>query len=781
MAETKESGTGQPPDQEAGRPGEEYYRRTQQEQYAMTDPGHETLKLGTGETAGIVVKVASDLLEDFEDLNKKDREITGWTLARYYEQLASRRRAMKLTLEELDRFKVREPLVMGGKQITDESGKPILISRFPGYGIEIKEIAVTIPRGEEMVTDVEITGFDKENKPIEGEKKVRIRRTEEKARLQVPEFGTNEDREKIVKICDRTERMMVARQDLATLLGDIYIPNTASLENLVTLFHIGRNVPKFSNTELKTLFTLPDFNRIGESPEDRTLGNYIDLADRLFEIAATSEFKGRLQELMKRPGWEEIVFRNMGEDERRDWIGDVKNWVDDKQRHKDSINIDPKKTLDGATDKGKRGLLTEFGNTWARMGKNEEAVLLNRIEWFIAKDYMKRHNADAKTALQVAKTAVRLAYAFDKASGFFAYLGKERYSKITIDVEDEENGKKVKKKKLENAPAFPEDPKELKKLLNDLGRLKLFQKAFLLEGDPKTDDSTKLYHFRDYRLKEFLKQRTAGPGVTIPFSEERIALPLILLARSKTPLGWRSFHEQKWGYPENTTSGIQREDPKRLGDLDWDITLAISEFQETLGVKLDAKDIEEMLGRTSEELNKISGEKEDEVLVRTEGLQSLDVWSLYTLFNWLAGRDDEIKGLYKFYYAEDFDPRLFGNDAFWKGKSKFLGIVINIFVKSGGQYRRFYEDLRKQYPDLSLEELNDKLEEVLNGLTDKAYDKNRRLFVLGLANLPNTQTWRAATVETRGATGGVKMPSTYWRLARETAINAGFPFPEEFY
>mgnify|MGYP001595893277 CR=1 FL=1 len=787
MPESIEGKPGQPPEQEAGRQGEEYYRRAQQEQYAMTDPGHEALKLGTGETAGIVVKVASDLLEDFEDLDKKDREITSWTLARYYEQLASRRRAMKLTVEELDRFKIREPLVIEGVQIKDESENPILISRFPGYGIEIRDTTVRIPAGEEMVTDVEVTGFDEKGKPIEGEKKVRLRRTEQKVRLQVPDFGTDQERERIVEIYDRTERMMVVRQDLATLFGDIYLPNTASLENLVTLYHLGRNVPKFSNAELKTLFTLPDFNRVGERPEDRTLGNYIDLANRLFEIAAVSEFRGGndeetqkrlkgaglrgegLTELAARPGWKDIVFEEMSEEEIKQWVGDWKEWVPDDQRHS--------KTIEDEHKAGNRGLLTEFGNTWARRGKNDEAVLLNRIEWFIVKDYMRRHNADIKTARQIARTAVRLAYYFDKVSGFFAYLGKERYLKISV----KEDGKQVVKDALE----FPRDPEELKSLLNDKDRLKSLREALLLEGDPKTDDLTKLYHFKEYRMKEFLKQRTAGPGVTIPDSEERIALPLILLARSKTPQGWRSFHEQRWGYAAKGNQGKQgympEEPAKRLGNIDWDITLSVDELQEQLGVRLDPKDIEEMLRVTSRELNKITGKGPDEVSTDTEGLQNLDVWNLYTLFNWLAGRDDEIKGLYKFYYAEDFDPRLFGNDAFWKGKNKFLEIVINLFVKSDGQYRHLYEDLRKQYPGQPIEDLDDKLQGVLTELTDESYDKNRELFVLGMANLPNTQVWRGTTVETRGATGTTKMPSTYWRLARETAQNAGYPFPEEYY
>ena len=795
MAESIEGGPGQQPDQEAGRQGEEYYRRTQQEQYAMTDPGHETLKLGTGETAGIVVKVASDLLEDFEDLDKKDREITSWTLARYYEQLASRRRAMKLTVEELDRFKIREPLVMGGQQIKDVNGNPIVISRFPGYGIEIKEVTVPLPPQEEIVTDVDVKGFDEAGKPIEGEKKARIRRTEQKVRLQVPDFGTDQQRERTVEIYDRTERMMVVRQDLATLFGDIYLPNTASLENLVTLYHLGRNVPRFSNTELKTLFTLPDFNEIGKNPEDRTLGDYIDLAGRLFEIAAVSEFRGGndeetkkrlkkaglrgegLTELAARPGWKDIVFEGMSEEEIKQWVGDWKKWVPDDQRHS--------KTIEGEHKAGDRGLLTEFGNTWARRGKNDEAVLLNRIEWFIAKDYMRRHNVDIKTARQVARTAVRLAYYFDKVSGFFAYLGKERYKKIEREVEVDENGQKVKKKEIIDAPEFPRDPEELKKLLNDEKRLGLLREALLLEGDPKTDDLTKLYHFKEYRLKEFLKQRTAGPGVTIPDSEERIALPLILLARSKTSQGWRSFHEQRWGYVEKGNREdegyMPKEAAKRLGDIDWDITLSVDELQEQLGVRLDPKDIEEMLKVTSRELNKVTGKGPDEVPTDTEGFQSLDVWNLYTLFNWLAGRDDEIKGLYKFYYAEDFDQRLFGNDAFWKGKSKFLGIVINIFVKSDGQYRRLYEEAKQQIPKAEQKALDKTVSDALTEKAELSYDRDRRLFVLGLSHLPNTKVWKGATVPIQEDIRGTSYPFSYWRLAKETALSTGFPFPDEDY
>jgi len=748
MAESIEGGPGQQPDQEAGRPGEEYYRRAQQEQYAMTDPGHETLKLAT--RPDVVIRVISDVLEDFEDLDKKDRAITSWNLSRYYEQIAARRRALRLSRAELIKLKIAEPVVVGGQPIVDKDGRPVLKSKIPGYGMEVKEIPVPIT-DEETVEDIDV---DRETGQLkEGEKKIRVRRKTRTVDVQVTEFGTDEQRQGMVRVYNRAEQMMVMRQDLTTLFGDIYIPNAASLENLVTLMHLGRNVPKFSNTQLETFFTLPDSNKIGENAEDRTLGDCIDLAERLFEIAATSEFKSRMQELMKRPGWSEIVFEGMSPEEIELWIGDVDSWVEDDVRHEDSINVDPQKTPkkapDGRTDKGKRGLLTEFGNTWARRGKNEEAVLLDRISRFIARDYMKRHNSDAETAMRTAKTAVKLAYSFDKVSGFFAYLGKEKYKKI------------VHKGKLTDAPVFPRDREGLSKLLNDKDRREQLQKALLLEGDPKTDDLTKLYHFRDYRMKEFMRQRTAGPGVTIPDSEERIALPLQLLARSNTDYGWRSFHEQKWGYAAEGNPGdagyMPKEPAKRMGDMDWDISVNLDEL-ETL---------------SPDELKELGFESGE--------IQEIDVWSLYTLFNWLAGRDEPIKGIYQFYYAEDFDSRLFSSDAFWKGKSKFLGIVVNLFVKSGGNYRRLYPALKGQYPGRQPKELKHEADGQLMNEAGASYDKNRKLFVFGMANLPNTQIWKAATVETKGSTGGTKIPSTYWRLARETAINAGFPFPEEFY
>ena len=745
MAESRiEGGPGQPPDQEAGRPGEEYYRRSQQEQYAMTDPGHETLKLAT--RPDVVIRVASDVLEDFEDLDKKDRSISYWSLGRYYEQIAARRRALRLSRAELIKLKIAEPVVVGGQPIVDKNGQPVLKSKIPGYGMEVREIPVPIT-DEETVEDIDVDRDTGQRK--EGEKKIRVRRKTRTVDVQVTEFGTDEQRREMVRVYDRAEQMMVMRQDLVTLFGDTYIPNTASLENLVTMMHLGRNVPKFSNTQLETFFTLPDSNRVGENAEDRTLGDCIDLAERLFEIAAASEFKGRIQELMKRPGWSEIVFDGKSPEEVELWVGDVDSWVEDDERHKDSINIDPQKAPDKKTDKGKRGLLTEFGNTWARRGKNEEAILLDRVSRFIARDYMKRHNSDAETAMRIAKTAVKLAYSFDKVSGFFAYLGKEKYKKI------------VHKDKLMDAPVFPRDREGLSKLLNDKDRLEQLQKALLLEGDPKTDDLTKIYHFKDYRVKEFTRQRTAGPGVTIPDSEERIALPLQLLARSNTDYGWRSFHEQKWGYAAEGNSGdagyMPKEPAKRMGDMDWDISVNLGEL-ETL---------------SPDELKELGFESGE--------IQEIDVWSLYTLFNWLAGREEPIKGIYQFYYAEDFDSRLFSSDAFWKGKSKFLGIVVNLFVKSGGNYRRLYPALKRQYPDRPPKELKNEADGQLMNEAGASYDRNRKLFVLGLANLPNTQVWKAATVDTKGATGGTKMPSSYWRLARETAINAGFPFPEEFY
>ncbi|MEK7112400.1 MAG: hypothetical protein AAB875_03660 [Patescibacteria group bacterium] len=723
---------GQGPEQGLPRPGEEYYRAAQQEQFARIDPGHETLKQAT--TPEVVIWVASSVLKDFEEPDKKDRSIISWSLTRYHEQLAARRRALLLTRAELTKFNIAEPVVVKGQQVVDSGGQPVLRAKIPGYGMEVKEISVETT-DEEMVEEIDVDRETGQRK--EGEKKIRVRRTTRTRNVEVTEFGTDEERQAMTRVYERAEQMMVVRQDLATLYIDIYRQNTASLENLVTLFHLGRNVPKLSNTELKTFFTLPDFNRVAEDPKDKTLGDCIDLADRLFEIAAASEFKGRLKELMDRPGWSEIVFEGMSPEDIKLWVGDVDSWVEDGERHKDSIDIE------------QRGLLTEFGNTWARRGKNDEAILLDRIGRFIARDYMRRYKADAKTALGVARTAVRLAYSFDKVSGFLAYLGREKYKKIV------HNGKLI------DTPVFPRDTKELEKLVKDKDRLEQFQKGLLLEGDPKTDDLTKLYHFRDYREKEFTRQRTAGPGITIPDSEERIALPLVLLLRTKTEHGWRSLHEQKWGYAEEGNSGdagyMPKEPAKRMGDMNWDIWEKVSELK-----TLEPGELKE-LGFESEEV------------------QEVDAWSLYTLFNWLAGREEPIKGIYQFYYAEDFDTRLFGSDAFWKGKSKFLKIVINTLVKSNGQYRPLYAKAKKQNPGAHVIELTDKVDGELGETWESSYDKNRKLFVMGMANLPNTKVWKAATLETQESMRGVSIPYSVWALARDTAMRAGFPFPEEEY
>lgn len=755
-------------EQEAGRPGEEYYKRIQEERYAMTDPGHETLKLGT--SPDVIIKVMEDILADFENPDKKDRSINPWTLTRYYEQMAARKRALSFTRKDLIKFSIVEPATAGGKPIIGKNGESILRSKIPGYGIEVREISVPITR-EEVLEDVDVdreTGVSKE-----GEKKVRIRRRTEKVEVQVTEFGTDEERKKLVRIYDRAEQMGIVRQDLATLFWDTYYPNTASLENLVTYFHLGRNVPKFSNAELKTLFTLPDFNRVKENLEDRTLGDYIDLADSLFEIAAASEFKGRLKELMERPGWSEIVFQGMDTEEIKVWVGDVDRWVEGNERHKDSVKEDDvEKDVGGNVvkdEKGNpiklRGLLTEFGNTWARKGKNEEAILLSRIEQFIAKDYKKRFGGNDENALRIAKTAVYLAYDFDKVSGWFAYLGKERFQKIMWEGQ------------LIDAPVLPTDTEELKKLLKDKKRLEQFQKVLLIEGDPKTDDLTKLYHFRDYREKEFVRGRTAGPGTTIADCEERIALPFYLLAQTTTPFGRRSLREQKWGYAEKGTEGqpgyMPKESPKRLGDIDWDIWQRLDE--ETIASLSPIR--EELEERPEEERERLDLEAISPDQLNTEQ----GIWSIYTLFNWLAGRDDEIKGIYTFHYAEDFDPKLFGTDKFWKGKNKFLKIVINQLLKSSGYYRKLYEAALAENPNVTTKELTKTVDDKLTALVEESYDHDRVLFVQGLASLPPSQTWRAIDAETLKKIRGDKRRTSIWLLAKQAAEGAGYPFPDEYY
>jgi hypothetical protein len=690
-------------------------RLAQQEEWARGSPSIEALR--SASKPELVLSIASDIMGDYEDL-ERDEAHDRYSLKYYYSAIEDRARALSLSKDELKRRGIIEVIPDG-----------TVVTKVPGFSIETrheKKERVQIQTVEERTLD-----------EAGGVKRVDTKERRTKETVIEPEtvYGTDEQRRVLAETYRAAEDMMVVREKLADLFNYAYLPNTAALAEMTETFYI--KASKFSNAQLRTLFRLPDFSRPIRTPEDlrknTVLGDHVDLALRLLYIVSMSETKEKILALMSRPGWKEIVFSGMTDNERdkavKDWIGDVNGWEIGSDRYK--------KTTEAEDEKEIRGRLTKFGNIYAKGDRNEEQIILRQIKLFVMERYMKGTGIDRETAERFATSALTIAYEFFKISGLAAELGIERYQKV-----------KLKDKPVVRAPG--EKPgsglalKDVKRVVDDVNLAEVYTESLALEGDPQTDDLTKLFHFRGYREKEYLKgTRSVGPEITIPLTEERIAVSLLRLARSKIENGqWRSFIEQWWGYPPE--GGVTEEKAKRLGEMDWEISVQLDEQQ-----------------------RKMLEQQVPEIGLDPKKAVIENIWSWYTLFLYLAGRKDPIKGIYLFTYAEDFDPSSFMSPDFWRHKNKFLPIVINSFVKSNGEYRELYRRFGS----------HDNVEESLRNMVDQSFDNNRRNFWKGVESLPKAAIWKVQTVKAREETAaGTSTPEkTIWEVAKNVAKSSGFP------
>lgn len=625
-------------------------RIIQQEEYRRGAPSLETLTSAT--KPELILSTAARILRDFEDLDKGEA-YDRWALKPYYTVLGERARALNLSLEDLKERGIVE-------EVEGEEGKPRLVTKIAGYSIETRQERVPRTR-EQVIEEVEL------DERGAGEKvKRKVRTTKEIATVDVPYYGTKEERELLAKACKAAEQTMIVREKLHNLYAYAYLQNIAALDIMVIAFYL--KFPGFSNDQIKALFTLPDFAEFEDNPNNTTFGDSVDFAMRLLFIAARSEKKSKMLGLKETPGWKDIVFAGDRAGKEEEWIGKIDEWEEDDQREKDT------------TKDEKRGILTKWGNLFAKGSLSEEKRLLRVIEEIVGD-----------------KDAVRVAHRFFKISGLAAEEGIERYEKLY-----EPN----KTLLLKGQPV-------------DLLGLEL-------NGEPTTDDLAKIIHFRGYREKELSKNRSAGPEITLDKPElERLATSLLRLAYSKTDHGVRSVFEQWWGY--SAEGHMPKESAKKLGEIDWTVKVP-KDFE---GLTPDSEEVAQ------------------------------EVWNIYALFLFLAGRKEPIKGIYDFLYAEDFDPNTFLRKDFWKHKNKFLSLVLRGDVIVKGEYKELYKDETGDVSYNALDkkkqkEIDESVTKKVKAKGDVAVEAAKKHFWEGVKTLPQWKlVWDTMELKTRP---GLRLP-----------------------
>ncbi len=720
-------------------------RLAQQETYARGSPELEVLR--SAPTPELVISTVTELLEDFEDLEKQEAH-DRYTLKPYYQTAGARARSFEKDIETLLSEKIiRIAKDKKGDPITYKK-QPVYITKVLGYSIESRQQKTTKSRRQVLEERV----LDEAGEVKEINCKERI--TEEETIDEVLDYGTNEKRESLGRVYRRTEMMMIVRERLHNLYAYAYLPHTADLPGMAENFYI--RYPGFTNKHLKELFNLPDFAKFEENPENNLLGQRIDLALRLFYTVSQSEMKSKMESLMDRPGWKFVedrllgferesaetlgneVFLRLPEKEQRKhaiekWIGKVDKWEEDEKRRKDTTKEEVKGEEDKKIEGGRRGFLTMFGNLYAKGITNEREKISSLIGILVGDP-----------------VATRIADRFFRISGLAAEEGIERYSPYREGIPW-----KVVKDAAEELDT--EETKDARVSLE-------------IVGEPVTDDLAKIMNFRGYREKEMLKGRSAGPEETLQ-DFEKLTLSLFRFARSKTEYGWRSVIEQWWGYPEE--GSMPTESAKRLGEIDWEVSPEIRELVK--GVKIEDL-VPQLLLKNLEKLSPESQEKKYlELMVRAikpEQLKELnidtkelavDIWKIYALMLYLAGRKEPMKGIYDFLYAEDFDPNFFLRKDFWKHKTKFLGIVGPAFIQlaGGSSYRELYTrakaKVEKKGESLTLEKLDEVVEEELKDKAKERLSRDKKNFWKGVKTLPQWDLiWDVMELKTRP---GLKLPS----------------------
>ncbi len=390
------------------------FRLGQQETYARGSPELEVLR--SAPTPELVISTVTELLEDFEDLEKQEAH-DRYTLKPYYQTAGARARSFE---KDIDTLLSEEIISIArdkkGKPITYKE-QPVYITKVLGYSIENKQQKTT--KSRRQVLEERVLDEAGEVKEINWKERI----TEEEAVDEVPDYGTNEKRERLARVYRRSEMMMVVRERLHNLYAYAYLPHTADLPGMAENFYL--RYPGFTNKHLKELFNLPDFAEFEKNPENNLLGQRIDLALRMFYTVSQSEMKSKMENLMKRPGWKFVEdkllefeeesaetlgnedFLRLPKEEQRKyaiekWIGKVDKWEKDEKRIKDTT----KEEVEG----GRRGFLTMFGNLYAKGNTNEREKISSLIGILVGDP-----------------VATRIADRFFKISGLAAEEGIERY------------------------------------------------------------------------------------------------------------------------------------------------------------------------------------------------------------------------------------------------------------------------------------------------------------------------------------------------------------------
>lgn len=562
-----------------------------------------------------------------------------WEVVRRAEILHDRALTLAMPLEDLERRGIVEPLTPTElEEVRAARGGLIPTALNENFFAKSKYVDGYAIINYNLPTDV-IESYERgaDGKPIN----VRYRTGLEKYGY----FGTPEQRKEFSKSFLDTRDEVLVRHLVMQHWGH-YVTYYYALNKLAEGFYFN---PTISNEGLGRIFNLKSqegaANETITGVELRSLGDKIDIAMRLYYVAALCEKPERFRELMDSPGYKEFLFPpGTPQGVVEEWIGKPNKWEADVEaggnRSKDTTHKERMANI--------RGRLTQK-NIFAETNLPIEEKLNLAVQEFIGggggDDVSHVNKIEAETARRIAYRLFRVLLLADK-EGY--ELLKETPKGDKMDPFD---GLKIV---FENAPTA-----------SDFGKL-THPDLYMAKSHRKNRDYSTPVGYLNSRenysrlMVDFLRHTVVPTQVDIQIGQQA---PTRIVEK-------RSLMERWWGYNQADIRGDNGqevayliENALRLGDVPWE-TLAVEDVSERDAIELELP---------------IGG-------LHNEVLKSL--W----LSGFMAGGEGRVHGIIS---ETNFNPSELMDVGWWLKFWKGLDVGIKSGIALDGKMRGVGEDVEK--------------------------------------------------------------------------------------
>lgn len=811
-------------EEEADRAAQEMearYGQAREEDYAKRD--RVLNRLTSAETPRDVA-AALEVIKDYENVHYGE-SIDRFTFGAYKRAAVEGQRAFEKGSKGLRELKDLG-IVSEDAEIDSDGDLVKGKVRASGYAIGVREV-----RGEEKprtITKVRYTVDPQTGK--RGVPEV-VEETESNGMpKEVVHFGTAAERLALARAYEELHKILITSELLQnqTILFD---QTRAALESAVKYFY--QNQEYFTNLQTKWFFTAADIGEITPGkPENRILGDQRDKAMRLYYLVGMSETREKMEDHLNSTfNLEEIL--DYKKDEKGDLIDpatldrviDLAKLEDEakrayQQKHskqvvglgisgleKDKKDMTPEEKFQFAAQfLIGRGLKFENGK-WT-LGEWLDRDTRDPTKRKDAKEKIKRGEKAADYErhqdLRGYLTAFGNPYIEDSRDKLYVLM--ERFSKIvgnemavteagryfwTRGMRDE-LGMEVysfrQNDKGEWVPNLPSGEdlltyynthnfEEWQNYCSGDGD-NAIEKRYKIPGEPVGSDLSKLFHTKMWRLKEMMKDRSAGPYLTYD-KIERLTQSMFSLCRIKVETGendgdgkpvteYRSIREAWLGFKPDGKDPKERAEPALdLGYIDWEQSSMPEDVARALaggGAEIsdeEKKAREKKIEAERGELN------ESAVRDNNEGY----FWTM----NYLAGDDNISKRPWQFIMKGVERSGDLARSEAYTDKIKFWKIIWHGPAVAWGNWRGVYRDARVGNQDKPREDQVDAAEKALDKKAITDLNEAKRHWFDGLRSTHEYASWATQKVAFGGYVNGKPQSGTTDLINIVEGIDKGRP------